>query len=740
MTNSDPRSAEAFSPRHTASAASALDTRPPILQKFAPSLSTSSLAATNADFTITFDEPIVKGRGLITLKNWNGTTVETFDVASSARVSVNGNTLTINPTLNLSPNSNYYLVVTPGVVSDLSGNNAIGTYQYGIRAGTGPAVSTGTDTTGSGTASDTPMVSLADLLTGLSGGSTVDTKAPTIVKFDPVASTTGAALNSNITLNFNEPVLRGTGTLTLKTAAGVVVETFDAANSDRITVIDKTVTIDPSVELLNGTQYYFVLEPGSFEDLAANRYAGNGQYSFKTVPEKVPPTVVRFSPADAAVDVSPHANITLTFSEAVTRGTGTITLKTAAGKVIESFNAAISPRLTFSGDTLTVDPTLPLPYDTSYYLVFSAGNVKDLAGNSYAGTNQYDFKTVPDTTGPVVTKFSPADAATNVARNANIVLTFDEPIVRGNGQLTLKTAAGAVVETFDAATSKLLSLVGNTLTVNPTLDLAYGTSYSLVLEANSVKDNVGNAHLGTSEYDFTTLRDTVAPLATQFSPTDGASNVAPGANIVLTFNEAMSRGNGAITLKTAAGAVVETFDAASSQRMTVVGNTVTINPTADLAYNTQYYLVLPTAALQDTAGNAYKGTSTYDFRTARDTVAPVVTKFGTPDGVSSIASNANFSITFSEAIARGVGTLSLKTAAGVVVETFNVATSTRLTVVGNTLTLDPSADLAHSGNYHLSLPVGVFKDLVGNPLAVNTLVFDTLAAAPVTLVGVDTPT
>ena len=734
MADSNPRNADYPILRHTASAALMLDARPPALVQFAPSLGTPNLAATNTGFTITFDEAITKGQGLVTLKGRGGITIETFNVASSGQVTVNGNTLSIAPTLDLLPSSYYYLSVSPGVVQDLSGNSSMGSYQYGIKTGTGPATSTGTEVAGNTTTVGSTPVSLADLLAGLSGSSTIDTKAPTITKFGPASSAAGAALESNITLNFSEPVLRGTGTLTLKTAAGVVVETFDVAGSDRITVAGNTVTIDPSAALLHGTLYYFTLEPGSFEDLTFNRYASSGQYSFKTVLEKVPPTVVTWSPADGAMNVAPDANITLTFSEAIARGTGIITLKTAAGKVVETFNAATSPRLRLSGDTLTVDPTLPLPYDTSCYLVFGAGSVKDLAGNSYAGTSQYDFKTLPDTTGPVVTKFSPADTAINVARNANIVLTFDEPIVRGSGKLTLKTAAGAVVETFDAATSKLLSLVGNTLTVNPTADLAYGTSYFLALDVGSLKDKVGNSYLGTSEYDFTTLRDTVAPLATQWSPTDGAGNVAPNANIVLTFNEAIGRGTGTITLKTAAGVVVETFDAATSERITVTGNTVTINPTADLAYNTQYYLVLPTAVLQDTAGNAYKGTSTYDFRTARDTVAPVVTKFGTPDGIATIAPDANISVTFSEAIARGAGTLSLKTAAGVVVETFNAATSPRLTIAGNTLTLNPSADLASDTAYYVGLPTGTFKDLVGNPLLAKSLLIDTLATE-LTLVG-----
>ena len=134
--------------------------------------------------------------------------------------------------------------------------------------------------------------------------------------------------------------------------------------------------------------------------MAGNSYAGVSTYDFKTLSDTTAPTVSLFNPTDGATGVAVDSNITLTFSEAIQRGTGAIQLRSgsASGTVVESFDAASSSRLSISGSTLTVDPTSTLSANTQYFLTFAAGTVKDLAGNSYAGVSTYDFKTATAST------------------------------------------------------------------------------------------------------------------------------------------------------------------------------------------------------------------------------------------------------------------------------------------------------------------------------------------------------
>ena len=108
-----------------------------------------------------------------------------------------------------------------------------------------------------------------------------------------------------------------------------------------------------------------------------------------------PPTLLISAPADNTTNVSVGNNITLTFSEAIQKGTGSITIRSgsATGPLVETFDAATSNRLTFSGSMLTIDPTNNLANSTQYFVVLPSGSVRDLSGNNFAGTSTYDFTT-----------------------------------------------------------------------------------------------------------------------------------------------------------------------------------------------------------------------------------------------------------------------------------------------------------------------------------------------------------
>lgn len=132
-----------------------------------------------------------------------------------------------------------------------------------------------------------------------------------------------------------------------------------------------------------------------------------------------------------------------------------------------------------------------------------------------------------DTTSPTVTTFSPADEAAGVAVGANIVLTFSEPIQRGTGQIVLKTAAGATVATYDAAASANLSISGNTLTIDPTVDLNPGTAYRMEFAEGSLKDTTGLNWSGLSSLNFTTGGAVVLPEPTFAEPLIQPSGPGP---------------------------------------------------------------------------------------------------------------------------------------------------------------------------------------------------------------------
>lgn len=114
------------------------------------------------------------------------------------------------------------------------------------------------------------------------------------------------------------------------------------------------------------------------------------------------------------------------------------------------------------------------------------------------------------------------------------------------------------------------------------------------------------------------LPDALAPTVISFTPNDGALGIELGANIILKFSEAIQKGTGIIYLRSgsATGNIVEQFNVANSNRLSISDNKLTLDPSADLLNNTNYYVILELGAVKDLAGNAYQGINSYDFTTA----------------------------------------------------------------------------------------------------------------------------
>ncbi|MCP5100187.1 MAG: DUF5011 domain-containing protein, partial [Chloroflexi bacterium] len=237
-----------------------------------------------------------------------------------------------------------------------------------------------------------------------------------------------------------------------------------------------------------------------------------------------------------------------------------------------------------------------------------------------------------DITLPTVSTYSPVDDATGVATTANLVVTFDENVVKGTGNITIKKSSdNSVVETIDV-TSGQVTVSGATVTINPSSDFASLTGYYVQIDATAFDDTPGNSYAGISDtttWNFTTA-DIADPIVSMYLPVDNATAVATTANLVLTFDENVNKGTGNITIKKSSdNSVVETIDVTSGQVM-VSGATVTIDPTSDFDSLTGYYVQIDDTTFDDISGNSYAGitdTSTWNFTTA-DEVSPIITLIG----------------------------------------------------------------------------------------------------------------
>jgi methionine-rich copper-binding protein CopC len=394
-----------------------------------------------------------------------------------------------------------------------------------------------------------------------------------------------------------------------------------------------TATFTPQPNLASGTASITVAS-ASYTDAFGNS-GGAGTTPTISI-DTLAPTVATFSPADEATAVAIGANIVFTFSEEVQRGSGNIVVKTAAGVVVATYDAATSTNMSISGSTLTINPTADLGYSTGYKVEFAAGSIKDIAGNSYAGTTSHNFTTVPP---PEVTVAVSESGSTNLVftlsrtgdTSSALTVSIDLAGTAGSADYTSNlTPAPAIAWTkllgtsnYDQATALTTGLDGSIyvsgvtdgaldgqtnsgggdafltkLYISQTITFAAGASTATlvvdptadsVLEGNETVVVTVLAGTGYALGPTISATGTIdsAPTVTTFSPTDGATDVLVGANIVLTFGEAIQKGTGSIVLKDSANKLVVTFDAATSTRLTFSGNTLTIDPTNNLAGNTK---------------------------------------------------------------------------------------------------------------------------------------------------------
>ena len=183
--------------------------------------------------------------------------------------------------------------------------------------------------------------------------------------------------------------------------------------------------------------------------------------------------------------------------------------------------AAASSTASSSPFTSNFAAITSLSANTAYDVYFVAEDDEGTP-NIQSSVTKVDATTsaAPDTTAPTLASSTPADDATGVAANSNIVLTFNEAVDTETGNIIIKKVSdNSDVETFNVATSTAISGSGTTtITINPTSDLASSTEYYIEIDATAFDDAAGNSYAGIS--GATTLNFTTAAPA----------NTAPVAN------------------------------------------------------------------------------------------------------------------------------------------------------------------------------------------------------------------
>ena len=500
----------------------------------------------------------------------------------------------------------------------------------------------GTTTTGSGTLTNTTL--------------------PTVT-FDPANSDNDVQPSENITLTFNHAMRNTDDSALTNTNVDSLISLKENNSSGADIAFDATIDSDKKVITINpdsnltGQQNVYVAIGATVEDQTCGQAITAANATFTVVDTDVP-TLSSSTPADADTGVGVNDNIILNFSKAVDAESGNIVIyKASDDSEVESIPVG-NAKVSGSGSTqITINPASTLDSSTNYYVQIAATAFDDSSSNSYAGINDktsLNFTTA-DVNAPTLSSSTPADEATGIAVDTNIVLNFNEAVDAESGNIIIyKSSDDSQVESIPVGDAKVSGSGSTTITINPSTTLDGSTAYYVKVAATAFDDSSSNSYAGISDattLNFTTA-DIGAPTLSSSTPADGATGIAVDTNIVLTFNEAVDAENGNIIIvKSEDGSTVEAIDVTGSQVSGSGSTEITINPSVTLDGQTAYHLTIDETAFDDSSSNSYAGisdTTTINFTTA-DVTAPTVT-FNPADSDTGVGRDSNINIEFNEAI------------------------------------------------------------------------------------------
>ncbi len=206
-----------------------------------------------------------------------------------------------------------------------------------------------------------------------------------------------------------------------------------------------------------------------------------------------------------------------------------------------SSNTGGDPRsLIFSPDGTTMfildseeidEYVLTTGYDLStakYADTFAAGTTKAwsialnnqgtklfIAQNDNNRVRQYSLPAAYNLTTPTLSSSVPADNATGVLIDANIILNFSEPMDVESGNIKIyKTSDNSLVETIDVTSSQVTGTGTTAITINPSSDFEYNVEYYVLIDATAFDDGSDASYAGitsTTALSFTVSDDRLDP-------------------------------------------------------------------------------------------------------------------------------------------------------------------------------------------------------------------------------------
>jgi len=472
---------------------------------------------------------------------------------------------------------------------------------------------------------------------------------------------------------------------------------FTPANAQQLRIVLGGVVQEPGSDYtVSGTSLIFTTPPAgglSFSGISLGPAVPVGVPGDGTV------TPAKLSTGGPVWNSSGDVNISgiTTINDKVKVGVGTTAL------IVEG-DARITGILTIGTSSITLDGTNnTLKVGTGVTLSSDGINVGVVTATAFFGDGA-------GLTGvgaglPQVLTFSPLDGQTGVSPATNIILTFNQGVAIGTGNVTLRDSSGigTVLQTI-GINSTSVSISGAQVIIDPPSFLPLNTDVYIGVDTGAIVNANGQDYVGLSTYNFTTADD----LVVTYSPDNGSTGNSYESSIALTFPTPPKRGTGTVELRRGAvdGTLLESYDALTSNRISVSGNQWILDPTVIFLPDDVIYVIIPDTGITDYAGLNIGGiTKSYSFTVQSVTYLSISPAIGS----TNVGINTNIVLTFDNTPARGIGTISLRfdEAGGTIIESFDAASSDRISISTTspyTYTIDPTNALPAGSLIYLVIP------------------------------------
>jgi methionine-rich copper-binding protein CopC/photosystem II stability/assembly factor-like uncharacterized protein len=603
------------------------DNTAPLVSSVSPANGAVNVPA-GANLVLSFNEKVKRNTGNFIIRINNA--AQNMAI-TDAQVSVENNQITINPTTDFPAGAVVSVEIPSGLITDEAGNGfrgiAAGSWSFTI-------------------------------------GAEEDKTPPAVTLLSPADNAANVPVNANLSITFNEPIKKGTGTITLS-QNGFRREI--PVTDQSVVVNGNTASVSMGSGFLPGANVFVLLAPGIFTDLAGNPYQGitvqdGWNFTVANTSDFSKPIVNSFSPPDNSTDVAANVNLVMTFNKPVIKRKGNIIITHGtSSQTIDVSSAAV----TVAGETVTINPPADFPSESYVSVLIMPGVFADVANNAFEGildADTWNF-TIKDTKAPALISLFPADNATNIPANINLVLAFDEAIIKGSGQITI--SHGNTSQTIDINSESVI-VSGSTVIINPPSDFPHDSQVRIHIPPGTFTDASGNAFAGlngSSAWNLTisAFSDTTPPVAVSFSPADNASLVQANTNLEIVFSENVQKGSGTISIYQ--GNTSQTMDI-NSPDLLINGARVLINPPADFLFGSAVYVLIQEGAIKDLANNSYAGIADpggWNFTVDASIPVRIVSK-NFPEVILSSAANVEASIevnrvpagTLVELVSRGI--------------------------------------------------------------------------------------